>query len=295
MAVKKRGLGRGLDALLKSVNTVGVEPESEAATADFAEDGVLRRLPIEQVQKGRYQPRRTINQDSLKELSDSIRAQGVVQPIVVRPMGDGCYEIIAGERRWRAAQLAGLSEVPAVVRAVSEQVALAIALIENIQREDLNPLEEALAIKRLIDEFQMTHQQVAEAIGRSRAGVSNLLRLLELGEEARRFLEEGQLEMGHARALLPLSVDLQREAAQQVMLRGLSVRETEDLARKLQEQPRQSGSSPPIDPDLRVLQNDLADRLGARVRVQHSSSGKGKLVIHYNTLDELDGIIAHLK
>jgi ParB family chromosome partitioning protein len=287
--VKKRGLGRGLDALLRPVST---SHEGGAA----AVDGTLHKLPIEMVVRGRYQPRIDIRQESLQELADSIRAQGMIQPIVVRLVAGGRYEIIAGERRWRAAQLAGLDEVPAVIREVSEQAAMAMALIENIQREDLNPLEEAGALKRLIDEFTMTHQQVAEALGRSRAAVSNLLRLLELCDEVRQLVLERRLEMGHARALLSLAPGLQREAAHQVLIRGLSVRETEALVRRLLSGPVGTAKKALAgDPDIRLLQDDLSERLGAKVLVQHGPSGKGRLVIHYTTLDELDGILSRVK
>ena len=289
LRVKKRGLGRGLDALLGSV---GVSEQSIAL-----DDGTLERLPIDRVAPGKYQPRRDIRQDSMQELADSIRAQGVVQPIVVRTTTEGDYEIIAGERRWRAAQLAGLTEVPAVVREVPDQAAIAIALIENIQRENLNPLEEAQAFGRLVDEFGMTHQQVAEAVGRSRVGVTNLMRLLDLDEEVRDLVRERKLEMGHARALLGLRPELQREAARQILIRGLSVRETESLVRRM------NGSQPnapvtaarAVDPDIRLLQNNLSERLGAKVLLHHQASGKGRVVIHYNTLEELDGIIDHVK
>ncbi len=226
MAVKKRGLGRGLDALLA--------PAASPGPTHASIDGALRKLPIETLTRSRYQPRAEILPDQLQELADSIRAQGIVQPIVVRAMVGGRYEIIAGERRWRAAQLAGLSEVPALVRDVSDQTAMAMALIENVQREDLNPLDEACALRRLHQEFGLTHQQVAAAIGRSRAAVTNLLRLLELSEPVQQLLRQGRLEMGHARALLALPGELQREAAQQIQLRGLSVRETEALVRRLQ-------------------------------------------------------------
>ncbi len=286
---KKRGLGRGLDALLGSAG-------AGKSDVGLAADGVLRKLPIENMVRGRYQPRQAINQEALQELAESIRAQGVIQPILVRSGVAGRYEIIAGERRWRAAQLAGLDEVPVLIREVPEQAAMAMALIENIQREDLNPLEEAGALKRLIDDFQMTHQQAAEAVGRSRTAVSNLLRLLDLSDEVQGLLQEGKLEMGHARALLSLNPPLQREAAHQVLVRGLSVRETEALVRRLQsDTPVKSKDKKRLDPDIRVLQDDLSERLGAKVAVKHSNSGKGKLVIHYNTLDELDGIIGHVK
>lgn len=288
MAVKRRGLGRGLDALLN--NSLGAPKASPSV------DGTLRKLPIETLSRGRYQPRDEIRPETLQELAESIRNQGLVQPIVVRAIVGGRYEIIAGERRWRAAQLAGLSEVPALIREVSDQSALAMALIENIQRENLNPLEEALALKRLHQEFELTHQQVADAVGRSRTAVSNLLRLLELAEPVQKLLRERKLEMGHARALLPLGQSLQREAAQQVMIRGLSVRETEELARNLQNRPPPTKVEKPVlDPDIKVLQDELSEKLGARVSVIHSSSGKGRVVIQYHSLDELDGIMAHIK
>ncbi|MBL8250919.1 MAG: ParB/RepB/Spo0J family partition protein [Candidatus Competibacter sp.] len=293
MTKKRGGLGRGLDALLGAGAGAALSPraDAESPVAD-----TLRSLPVDRIAKGRYQPRQDLREDSLQELADSIRAQGVVQPVVVRPVDGERYELIAGERRWRAAQLAGLKEVPAVIRAVSDRAAIAMALIENIQREDLNPLEEALALQRLIDEFELTHQQAADAVGRSRATVSNLLRLLELGEEVRQWLRERKLDMGHARALLPLPPALQLEAARQVLLRGLTARETEELARRLQ---RDTAIAParakPADPDIQSLQNDLSERLGARVQLRHDLSGKGRVVIHYNSLDELDGIIARVK
>ena len=287
MALKKRSLGRGLDVLLKSAVNIPANTENQEAE--------LRGLPIETIVRGRYQPRADIREDTLQELAESIRSQGVVQPIVVRPIGPGRYEIIAGERRWRAAQLAGLTEVPAVIREVPDSVALAMALIENIQREDLNPLEEATALQRLGAEFGMTHQAIAEAIGRSRAAVSNLLRLLDLCDEVRELLQERKLEMGHARALLPLTPPLQREAARQILIRGLSVRETEQLVRDLQSEPVGPSPNKTLDPNVRTLQDELSERLGAKVRLQHNASGKGRLVIHYNTLDELDGILARVK
>lgn len=287
--MKKRGLGRGLEALLGPVDSTG------GGTLANAEDGVLRTLPIERIVRSRFQPRTTIDPDALQALADSIRAQGVVQPIVVRAAVAGRYEIIAGERRWRAAQLAGLAELPALVREVSDQIALAMALIENIQRENLNPLEEARALQRLIEEFALTHEQAAGAVGRSRAMVSNLLRLLELNADVQQLVQDGKLEMGHARALLPLAPALQQEAARQVLLRGLSVRETETLVRRLQSSPSLLTPRPTIDPDVRRLQEMLSLHLGARVLLQHQPSGKGRVVIHYNTLDELDGILSQVR
>jgi ParB family chromosome partitioning protein len=250
---------------------------------------------VEQLRRGRYQPRTDMDPDALEELAASIRAQGVVQPIVVRPLDEPeRYEIIAGERRWRAAQIAGLERVPVVVRDVPDQAAIAISLIENVQRENLNPVEEAQALKRLLDEFGLTHQQVADAVGRSRVTVTNLLRLLELQEEVRRLLEQRAIEMGHARALLALPAEQQGRAAREVAAKGLSVRDTERLVRRLLEPPRPA-PAPTADPDVRRLQDNLAERLGAAVRIQHGRGGKGKLVIPYNSLDELDGIIAHIK
>jgi ParB family chromosome partitioning protein len=237
-----------------------------------------------------------MNPEALEELANSIRAQGVVQPIVVRPIGGGRYEIIAGERRWRATQLAGLHEIPAVVRDVPDQAAMAMALIENIQREELNPMEEAQALYRLIEEFGLTHQQTADAVGRSRASVSNLLRLLGLNEDIKRMLGNGDLEMGHARALLALSGEQQSEVARSVVGKGLSVRETERLVKRTLEGPQPGAAKEKRpDPDIHRLEQDLGERIGARVAIQHGAKGKGKLVITYNSLDELDGILEHIK
>jgi ParB family chromosome partitioning protein len=294
MAAKKRGLGRGLDALL------GAAAQSTADAADKVPGGDSegsRQLPVDIMQRGKYQPRVDMRQESLQDLADSIKSQGLVQPIIVRPIGGGKYEIIAGERRWRAAQLAGLHEVPVVVRDVPDSAAIAMALIENIQREDLNPLEEAHALERLIDEFDMTHQQAAEAVGRSRAAVSNLLRLLELNEDVKRLVETGQLEMGHARALLGLAGTAQSGAAAEVVKKGLSVRGTEQLVRRQQQQvnkPKKPATTH-LDPDVRRFQDELSEKLGAKVQIRHSSRGKGQLVIQYNSLDELDGILGHIK
>ena len=297
MIKKKGGLGRGLDALLGAgAAAAAVRGEPDDATSSIPVAETLRSLPVERIQRGRYQPRQDFREDTLQELAASIRVQGIVQPVLVRPLSGDRYELIAGERRWRAAQLAGLRDVPAVIRDVPDQAAIAVSLIENIQREDLNPLEEAAALQRLINEFQLTHQQAAEAVGRSRAAVTNLLRLLELSEDVRQLVMARKLDMGHARALLPLPPALQREAAHQVLLRGLSVRETEQLAQRLQQS--DAAPAPPvklIDPDIHLLQNDLSQRLGARVQVRHGASGKGSVVIQYNSLDELDGIIAKMK
>jgi len=312
MAAKKRGLGRGLDALLGSAartapvadnRAVAAPPElrsvptpgTQAVAPTALADGSLCMLPVDVIQRGKYQPRLDMHQESLQDLADSIAAQGVVQPIVVRAVAEGRYEIIAGERRWRAAQLAGLHEIPAVVREVEDRAAIAIALIENIQREDLNPLEEARALERLIKEFELTHEQAAEAVGRSRAAVSNLLRLLDLEDAVKQLVEKGELEMGHARALLALSGNRQLEAARQVINRGLTVRATEGLVKSLQRpapaKPQKAGK----DVNIQRLETDLSDKLGARVAIRQGRGGKGKLEISYNSLDELDGVLAHLR
>jgi ParB family chromosome partitioning protein len=295
MAAKRKTLGRGLDALLGSSAQTG---------GAAASDGEFRKIPIELLQRGRYQPRTDMRPESLEELADSIRAQGVVQPIVVRPVGGAKgggpenFEIIAGERRWRAAQIAGLGEVPAVVRDVDDEAAVAMALIENIQRENLNPLEEATALMRLIEEFSMTHQQAAEAVGRSRAAVSNLLRLLELCDSVKGMVERRELEMGHARSLLGLTQERQQaEVARLVHKKGLSVRETEALVRRLLEgkKPAEKSARPQQDPDVRTLENTLSERLGARVAIKSGARGRGKLVVSFNSLEELEGILDHIK
>jgi ParB family chromosome partitioning protein len=276
-------LGRGLDALLGSY-----EPA--------AEKDELRQLPIDLLRRGKYQPRTHMDAQALEELAASIKAQGVVQPIVVRALPNGEYEIVAGERRWRAAQQAGLETIPAVVRKIPDEAAIAIALIENIQRENLNPVEEANALQRLIDEFGMTHQQVAEAVGRSRAAVTNLLRLLTLQADVREMLEQARMDMGHARALLALEGGAQSKAAHQVVEKGLSVRETENLVRRLLTKSSSHASSHgSVDPDVRALQQQLSEKLGAKVRIQHSRRGKGRLVIEYGSLEELDGILAKIR
>jgi ParB family chromosome partitioning protein len=293
MATKKRGLGRGLNELLAG-SKLATEVVSEGTAAADLEKERLRNIPVDLMQRGKYQPRIDMHPESLQELADSIKAQGVVQPIVVRPIGDKRYEIIAGERRWRASQMAGLQDVPCVVRDVPDQAAMAMALIENIQRENLNPLEEARALQRLILEFELTHQQAAEAVGRSRAAVSNLLRLLELEEEVRTLVEHGDLEMGHARALLALQGEAQREAARHVVAQGLSVRETERLVKRNQEPHHAKAPKPAVDPNVKRLEEELSEKLAARVDIQHGAKGKGKVVIHYNSLDELDGILSHM-
>lgn len=300
--MKKRGLGRGLDALLGSHNAAK-QVAAEAATAiETAEnsggkDGQLRHLPVEFIQRGKYQPRRDMNQEALEELANSIRAQGVMQPIVVRQIAPEKFEIIAGERRWRASQLAGLDTVPVVIRDVPDEAAIAMALIENIQREDLNPMEEAIALSRLQQEFELTHQQIADAVGKSRATVTNLLRLMSLRDDVQRLLEHGDLEMGHARALLSLSPELQVSTAQQVVSKGLSVRQTESLVRKLLEDKPEPKADAIVtaDADIKRLQDSLAEKVGAPVLIQHTVKGRGKLVFTYNSLDELDGILNHIK
>jgi ParB family chromosome partitioning protein len=303
MAKKHKGLGKGLDALLSA--GLGISspapqmPVNEDADQKAPEykDGKLAHLPVEIIQRGKYQPRRDMHQEALEELAESIKVQGVMQPIVVRPIGDGRYEIIAGERRWRATQLAGIDKIPAVIRDVPDEAAIAMALIENIQRENLNPMEEAMALKRLQDEFELTHAEVAQAVGKSRTTVTNLLRLIALTDDVKTLLEHGDLEMGHARALLTLDADAQRDIAKQIVAKSLSVRQTETLVRSYQEQKIKTKSQEPAkaSADIRQLQDKLSDTLGAEVLIQHSAKGKGKLVINYNSLDELDGILNHIK
>lgn len=287
--VKKRGLGKSLDALLAYTST---EPSNVIDSETTFRD-TLCNLPVEQVMRGKYQPRKDMDPQALQELADSIKAQGIIQPLIVRPIGDQ-YEIIAGERRWRAAQLAGLTEVPVVIRQIPDEAAVAIALIENIQREDLNPIEEATALQRLIDEFGMTHQQVAEAVGKSRTTVTNLLRLLALPDDVKSMLTRGQLEMGHARSLVALPQSTQVEVAQAIVARGLTVRETENLVRRLQA-PQVGKSHKPVDPDITRLQDNLSKQLRMRVAIQCNAKGKGKLVIHYRNLNELDQLLAQFE
>ena len=286
MAAKKRGLGeRGLGALLAG-SKVNLDQELKD------HDGELREVPIDLIQRGRYQPRRDMDPAALQELADSIRQQGVMQPVVVRPIAEGRYELIAGERRWRATQMAGLDSIPAIIRDVPDEAAIAMALIENIQRENLNPIEEAFALQRLQDEFGLTQAQVAEAVGKSRTTITNLLRLIGLSEDVRIMLEHGDLEMGHGRAMLTLAPELQMQVAKQVVAKSLSVRQTEALVRRVQQETPDSKSRKKgvVDPNIRALQDDLAERLGARVSIDHGQRGKGKLVIEYSSLDELDGI-----
>jgi ParB family chromosome partitioning protein len=281
---KKPVLGRNLSSMLSQATLRQVNDENRDE---------LRNLPLDVIRPGRFQPRSVFDEDKLAELADSIRAQGVVQPVVVRPVGENQFELIAGERRWRAAQIAGINTIPAVVREVPDEVSVAMALIENIQREDLNPLEEAAALRRLIDDFQMTHQAAADAVGRSRAAVSNLLRLLELMQEVKDMIDMRVIEMGHARALLSLDEKLQLQAAREVVRKRLSVRDTEDLVRRLKQSGKKKGARR-TDPDILSLQNRIGDILGTRVRIQHLSSGKGKLVIAYNNAEEFEGILERL-
>ena len=312
MIQKKPTLGRGLADLLGQMSaprpvSAGETAQQPSASAPPPLGEELAHLPLDVLQRGRYQPRIDMRPETLEELAASIKAQGVVQPIVVRPIAAPAagesqrYEIIAGERRWRAAQIAGLANIPAVIRRIPDEAAIAVALIENIQRESLNPLEEARALERLITEFELTHAQAAEAVGRSRAAVSNLLRLLELAPEVGALLERRELEMGHARALLALAARRQQaEVAMIVAKKSLSVRETEALVRRMQQRGKdgeaasghENGAAG--DPDVRRLEQELAEKLGARVAIQQGSGGKGKLVVNYNSLDELDGILAHI-
>lgn len=289
MAARKRGLGRGLDALLGGAS----EPAKQAHTQASSEK-TLDTLAVDKMQRGRYQPRSIMKEDALLELAESIKAQGLVQPIVVRPVSEGKYEIIAGERRWRAAQMAGLHEVPVVVRDVPDQAAMAMALIENIQREDLNPLEEATALNRLLDEFGLTHSQIAEAVGKSRATVTNLLRLMTLNSDVKTRLENSELDMGHARALLALDGTAQSAAARQVAEQKLSVRATEQLVKRLLS-PEPVAPKPQADPNVVRLQQELTDKLGAKVRLQCSDVGRGKVTIDFHSLDELDGILERIQ
>lgn len=287
--VKKRGLGKSLNALLAYKAAPAETTEDEISTHGHEQ---LADLPVDRIQRGKYQPRHEMDADALEELANSIRAQGIIQPLIVRPFGDK-YEIIAGERRWRAAQMAGLNEVPVIIRDIPDEAAVAIALIENIQRENLNPVEEAIALQRLMDEFELTHQQAAEAVGKSRTTVTNLLRLLSLPAEVRNLLERGLIEMGHARTLITLSATLQLKAANIIVAKGLSVRETENLVKQLQAGEAKP-SEKPMDPDILKLQENLTRQLKLRVAIQCNAKGKGKLVIHYRNLDELDRILEQL-
>jgi ParB family transcriptional regulator, chromosome partitioning protein len=282
----KRGLGKGLADL--GINELLSEIKSSGNKSE------LRKLPVDVIQPGKYQPRKDIDHEALDELAKSIKAQGIIQPILVRSIKNGQYEIVAGERRWRAAQLAGLQDVPAVIREMPDETAIALSLIENIQREDLNVIEEATALQRLIDEFTMTHQEVADAVGKSRTTITNLLRLLNLRTEIKTMLQHGDLEMGHARALLALNQNLQLGVAQQIVNKNLSVRETEALVNRLQ-QPNKKIISKALDPDIASFQKRISDQLAARVMIQHTKNGAGKMIIRYNSLDELEGIMRHIK
>lgn len=291
MTIGKKGLGKGLNELglnelLSGLQTSTVNNQRENTTP--------QTLAVDLLRPGRYQPRKDMDREALENLAHSIRAQGIIQPILVRPIEDGCYEIIAGERRWRAAQLAEVHEVPVVVRNIPDETAIAMSLIENIQREDLNSIEEAMALQRLMDEFDMTHQEVADAVGKPRSTITNLVRLLGLSDDVRTMVERGDLEMGHARALLTLEGTLQKQAAASIVAKGLSVREAEQLVQRLQRPPNKREQKN-ADPDVLRLQNNLSDKLGASVTIQHGTNGRGKLVITYNSLDELDGILEHIK
>lgn len=287
---KRRGLGRGLDALLtkpaeESANNANGKAEPTSKNAE------LQNLPIEQLHPGKYQPRKDMSAEALDDLANSIKSQGIIQPIVVRPVSEHSYEIIAGERRWRAAQLAELDTVPCLIKHVPDEAAVAIALIENIQREDLNAMEEAIALERLLIEFELTHQEVAEAVGKSRTAVTNLLRLNNLNSEVKTLLEHGDIEMGHARALLALDNDLQTNTARIVVAKELNVRETEALIKKVQ-LPAKEVKEKPVDPNTKALEQNLSEKLGSHVAISHNKKGKGKLVISYSDLSELDGIVS---
>lgn len=287
---KKRGLGKGLgelglNELLSDLNNVTNVDENNKD---------LRKLPIEVLQPGKYQPRREMNSETLQELANSIHSQGIIQPIIVRNVAANRYEIIAGERRWRAAQLAGLNEVPVVIKNISDEATIAMALIENIQREDLNPIEEATALHRLITEFDMTHEQAADVVGKARVTVTNLLRLLNLNSDVKILLERSQLELGHAKVLLALTGIAQSEVAKMIVAKNLSVRAAEILVQNLQTK-KTVAKKPALDPNIQSLQSEISDKLGAAVSIQHQSNGKGQLLIRYNSLDELEGILAHIK
>lgn len=302
---KRKGLGRGLDALLGANNRATPAADGNEAPASGISatvpvvnagprDGQMVDVPVEFLQRGKYQPRREMQDEALQELAESIKAQGVMQPIVIRPIDTDRYEIIAGERRWRACQLAGLEKIPAIIRDVPDEAAVAMALIENIQREDLNVVEEAVALKRLQDEFTLTHQEVADAVGKSRTAVSNILRLLNLCGEVRTMLERGDLEMGHARCLLSLAEDQQRLLARQIVAKGLSVRQAEALVRSAQEEQKAQKTPVRVSADIEKLQEGLSEHIGVPVMVQHGAKGAGRLVLKYSSLDELDGILNHL-
>lgn len=294
MSGKKKGLGKGLDALLGGELGAPIAEEKEESTAKDAHVQGLKELPVEFLQRGQYQPRKDMNPAALDELAESIRRQGIMQPIMVRPLAQDSYEIIAGERRWRAAQLAGLAAVPVIVKIISDEDAIALALIENIQREDLNAMEEALALTRLQEEFGYTQTEVAEAVGKPRSTVANLMRLTALESEVAVLLERGDIDMGHGRALLGLEGSSQLEVARIVVGKGLTVRQTEALVRQWQTQQQTSVPAASKNPDIQRLEQKLSEQLGAGVVIQHGGSGKGKMVIRYNSLDELDGILTHI-
>jgi ParB family chromosome partitioning protein len=299
MTAKKK-LGKGLDALLSVGSTQTMAsllggPKNKPVSVSADRDGDMKHVPIELIQRGKYQPRTDMHEEALQELANSIRVQGIMQPIVIRPISSDKYEIIAGERRWRACQIVGLDTIPAIIKPVGDEAAIAMSLIENIQRENLNPIEEAMALKRLQDEFELTQQEVADAVGKSRTSVTNLIRLIGLSIDVRCMLEHGDLEMGHARALLSLPDIQQSEAARTVVGRGLSVRQTESLVRRLIAGDGEAKASKLVDPDIKNLEENLAEKLGTQVMIQHSAKGKGRLVLKYNSLDELDGILAHIK
>ena len=293
MSARKRGLGRGLDALLATQSAQAAPEAQDTPSAESTESAGLTKLPIEQLKPGKYQPRKDMSPDALEELAASIRTQGIIQPIVVRQVGEEQFEIIAGERRWRASQLAELDTVPVIVKDVPDEAAVAIALIENIQREDLNAMEEAIALQRLQDEFELTHQEVAEAVGKSRTSVTNYLRLNKLEDDVKTLMEHGDLEFGHAKVLLGLSGDEQVLAARKVVAKELTVRETEKLVNTIAQ-----GEKPKAekikDPDVKLLEQQLVEKLGAKVDFSYNRKGKGKLVISYASLDELDGILSHI-
>ena len=299
MAGKSKGLGRGLDALLSTSRSAAPDAvNSDGQPSSVSLDGSLRHIPIEFLQPGKYQPRKDMSPDALEELSTSIKAQGIIQPIVVRSVGENKYEIIAGERRWRASQMAKLHEVPCLIKEVPDEAAVAIALIENIQREDLNAMEEAQALDRLMKEFELTHQEVAQAVGKSRTTVTNLLRLNSLTDEVKKLLEYGDIEMGHfnitARTLLALSGEMQVEAGKHVAGKSFSVRETENYVRKLLNPPPEAVAKQ-VDPDVARLQTELAEKIGAHVKINANKQGKGKVVIDFTDLEQLDGILGFFK
>ncbi|ASP47731.1 ParB/RepB/Spo0J family partition protein [Cognaticolwellia beringensis] len=286
---KRRGLGRGLDALLTKPSDESADNNDKSESAN--KNAELQNLPIEQLHPGKYQPRKDMSAEALDDLANSIKSQGIIQPIIVRPVSEHSYEIIAGERRWRAAQIAELDTVPCIIKHVPDEAAVAIALIENIQREDLNAMEEAIALERLLIEFELTHQEVADAVGKSRTTVTNLLRLNNLNSEVKTLLEHGDIEMGHARALLALDNDIQTNTARIVVAKELNVRETEALIKKVQ-QPAKEVEEKPVDPNTKALEQSLSEKLGSHVAINHNKKGKGKLVISYSDLSELDGIVS---